>query len=308
MLKKLLFIILFIWCGLMFACFTQFRGDIPIEKLLEKFTDDRSRFMQLDGMNVHYMIEGTGIPLLLIHGTSSSLHTWEGWATELRQHFKVVRLDLPGFGLTGPNAEHNYTVEYYADFLNEFTNRLEMDTLYLAGNSLGGMIAWQMAIRHSEKVKKMILIDASGYPLNEVPLIFKIAKTPVLNEMLKYLTPEWVVKRNLNKVYFNKNKVTDELVEHYHKLTLREGNRDAFIARVKYGVSSDTTLISSIQCPVLVQWGKEDTWISLSVGESFHRDIPNSEFIVYENAGHIPMEEIPETTVADALTFFLKEL
>lgn len=283
--------------------FSQFQPDISVEALKTKYADSQSKFVEIEGMNVHYKIEGTGTPLLLIHGTSSSLHTWDAWTEILKPHFTVVRIDIPAFGLTGAHPQHDYSIESYSAFINKFAETIGLDTFYLAGNSLGGFIAWYYTLQYPEKVKKLILVDAAGYPKESIPTIFKVARLPVIPHILKNFTSEFLIKKNLEQVYYDHSKISNALIERYFELSLRKGNRDAFLHRVKAGFSSYYDEIKNINVPTLIQWGRHDTWIPLKDGEQFHKDIANSQLIVYDNAGHVPMEEIPVETAQDALNF-----
>ncbi|MEM8548821.1 MAG: alpha/beta fold hydrolase, partial [Pseudomonadota bacterium] len=114
---------------------------------LAHWLNDASRFVAVAGSDAHYRREGTpGAPvLLLLHGTSSSLHTWDGWVSRLADDYDIVRVDLPGFGLTGPRADRDYTVSAYVAFLERFVARLGLTQFTIAGNSLGGNIAWRFA-------------------------------------------------------------------------------------------------------------------------------------------------------------------
>jgi len=304
--KKILPFIYLTGFALIVLLFVQYKPDIPVEELKKKYADDRSRFIEVDGMQVHYRIEGSGYPLVLIHGTSSSLHAWEGWNNVLKNNFQVVRLDMPAFGLTGPNKENNYTIDYYISFLDSFLTKLNIDSFYLAGISLGGNIVWQYAAAHPDKVKKLILLDASGYPRDKMPRLFRIAKMPVIPQILKNFTPRYLVEKNMKEVYYDDSKVTDEAVTRYYELTLREGNREAFLSRVQNLYSFQQEKIKSIQTPTLIMWGREDYWIPLKDAYRFKEDITNSELKIYDNCGHVPNEEYPELSATDARDFLLK--
>lgn len=281
--------------------------DKSIEELTEKYAYDNSQFIEVDEMNVHYRINGTGSPIVLIHGTAASLHTWEQWANELQDSFQVISLDLPAFGLTGPNPDGIYNIEYYASFLDKFLRQLEIDTFYLAGNSLGGAIAWRYTTLYPNKVKKLILIDAAGYPLNKAPsLPFNLAKNKILAPIMLHFTPKILIKNSIIEVYGNDSLVTDAVVNRYYDMTLRAGNRQAFIDRTRNGSYSDPKFIKDIKVPTLIQWGSGDVWIPVENAKNFERDIENSKVIIYEKAGHIPMEEIPILSVTDAKKFLLE--
>lgn len=304
--KNVLIYALIILAGLVVAFYY---ADQPVEKLIPKYTNAASQFMEIDGMNVHYRIEGDGkMPLVLLHGTSASLHTWDGWVEVLSDEFTIVRMDLPAFGLTGPAADGAYSLENYVDFLEKFTEALKLDTFYLAGNSLGGAIAWNYALVNPDQVKKLILIDASGFPkaAGKRPFIFRIAQNPFFAAILKNFTPSFLVENNLKAVYFDQKKVTPQLVTRYHDLLLREGNRLAFIQRSKVLGKSRISEIATIDIPTLIQWGKHDAWIPVEDGYRFAEEMPNAQLIVYDNAGHVPMEEIPLETAQDARTFLQK--
>ena len=280
------------------------RADIPVADLKEKYANEESEFLEMRGMQVHYRDEGQGFPLVLIHGTAASLHTWDDWTKILKNDFRVIRMDIPAFGLTGPNPNRDYSIESYVIFLNDFLSQLGIDTFYLAGNSLGGQIAWNYVLTYQDQVKKLILIDAAGFP-NKPPVIIKLAQTPLISVLLKNCTPKFVISKNLNEVYGDDTRIREEVVERYYLLHLREGNRQAFIDRVSGNNISETNNIRKISIPTLIQWGVQDEWIPLAHGHKFDELLPDSKLIIYKGAGHIPMEEIPEETARDARNFLL---
>ena len=278
-------------------------SDISVDDLKIAYTNEHSKFMEIDGMQVHYRDEGTGFPIVLIHGTASSLHTWNEWTEELKKNYRIIRMDIPAFGITGPNETGDYSIKSYTNFLDKFLTKINVEKFYLAGNSLGGNIAWNYTAEHPEKVEKLILVDASGLPTNkEQPAIFKMAKTPVLNSLFLYVTPKFFIKKNMKEVYADESKITDELVTRYHKMALRVGNRQAFIDRAKMDFKLDSKAnldkLKSIQTPTLLIWGANDNWIPLkSVGIKMDSVLPNSKLVVLENSGHVPMEENPEESL-----------
>lgn len=287
------------------ALFFVYTADISIDDLKEKYTNEESEFIEVDGMQVHYRDEGVGVPVVLLHGTASSLHTWDGWTEKLKENYRVIRLDLPAFGLTGPRPEADYRIETYARFLDNFLDTVGIDSLYLAGNSLGGNIAWYYAARHPEKIKKLVLVDPSGFMQKKaLPWVFKLARTPVLNSIIKYFTPKSLIENNLKQVYYDKSKITPLMIDRYYNLTLRTGNRQAFIDRAKTDMKDQSAMLKSLDVPTLILWGKEDSWIPVSDGELFEANMPNAELVVLEKAGHVPMEEKPAESLEPVLKFF----
>jgi pimeloyl-ACP methyl ester carboxylesterase len=286
-------------------------ADISVEELKKEYANEQSEFVEVNGMQVHYRDEGTGFPIVLMHGTAASLHTYDAWTKQLSKDYRVIRLDLPAFGLTGPNKNAEYSIESYTKFLSQFLEKIKVAKFYLAGNSLGGNIAWNYAAEYPEKVRKLILIDASGLPtFTPQPSIFKMAKTPILNSLFLYITPRFIIRKNIEQVYANKLKVTDALVTRYHKMSLRTGNRKAFIDRAKtdFNVAEKVNLVKlkSVKTTTLLIWGAKDTWIPLGNGKRMDSMLPNSKLVILENSGHVPMEENPKESL-EFLKSFLNE-
>lgn len=296
--KKIKYFIYSFIILLIFAIGNSIYADISVEDLKKEYTNEHSQFIEVDEMNVHYRDEGEGFPIVLIHGTAASLHTWDAWTDELKKTNRVVRMDLPAFGITGPNKNADYSIEAYTTFLHSFLEELGLEKFHIAGNSLGGNIAWNYTADYPNKVEKLILVDASGLPTNKSqPAIFKMAKTPILNSLFLYITPRFLIKKNIEEVYEDDSKITDELINRYHKMALRVGNRKAFIDRAKTDFKLDTQVnlekLKSIQTPTLLIWGAKDLWIPLANGIRMNEILVNSKLEVLENSGHVPMEENP---------------
>lgn len=285
------------------------RFDIPVEELKIKYAGKASKFLPLMGMQVHYRDEGPAsdsIPLVLIHGTSSSLHTWDKLVSKVSEKKRIIRFDLPAFGLTGPSPENEYSFEYYSTFIDSLFSKLKIQQCMLAGNSLGGSIAWNYAVRFPDRVHGLVLIDAGGYPKKDEKgsLGFKIAAMPGVNNLLLFITPKSLIRKSLEDAYADKKMVTDALTERYHDLILRAGNRRAALSLFKNPMRADTSAISGIKTPTLIIWGKEDQLISYEQAYRFQRDIQGSRLVMLDHIGHVPMEEAPDL-VADALMKFI---
>ncbi len=277
-------------------------SDISVEDLKKEYTNEHSKFLEIDEMQVHYRDEGKGFPIVLVHGTGASLHTWDAWTKELTKTNRVIRMDLPAFGITGPNTNADYSIKSYTNFLQKFLKNFNVDKFHLAGNSLGGNIAWNYAAENPEKIEKLILVDASGLPTNKPqPAIFKMAKTPVLSSLFLYVTPKIFIKKNMEEVYADDSKITDALVTRYHKMALRVGNRQAFLDRAnmdfKLGAKANLEKLKNIQTPTLLLWGAQDNWIPLNNGKRMDSIMQNSKLEVLKNSGHVPMEENPKESL-----------
>ena len=303
--KKALYIICGLLLLLVVAQLTQFHADIPLDELKPAYAPAPSKFMMMDGATVHYRDEGTGYPVVLIHGMSSSLHTWQGWSDIMSKQYRVIRMDLPAFGLTGPNTDNVYTIPYYESFIARFLDSLGVKECYMVGNSLGGLITWNYALHYPQQVKKIVLLDAAGYPMKHPPFVLGLAQNKLLAVTMRYITPRFIVSQSMDQVYGDASKVKDSITERYFKLALRAGNRAAFIAFAK-GANLrflDTLSIQQVKTPTLIEWGEKDRWIPLENAQKFNRDIKSSQLVTYPGVGHIPMEEIPAQSCADAMRF-----
>jgi len=284
--------------------------DRGVDTLKARWATGPSHFVTLQGMQVHLRDEGPRgdpEPIVLIHGTSASLHTWDGWAAALKGQRRVIRLDLPGFGLTGPAPDGDYSMTRYADFIAALLDQLGVRRAVLAGNSLGGGVAWRTAVQHPERVSRLVLVDASGYPLQStsVPLGFRLAQSEWLQPVMSRLLPRGMIESSVRNVYADPGKVTPELVDRYYELTLRAGNRESLTQRMKLRETDAqaSELIKTIGQPTLILWGAQDKLITEPSGQRFHQDIADSQYVVFEGLGHVPQEEDPQRNVAEVLKF-----
>lgn len=280
--------------------------DLSPEELEPEYAEGEDDFLDVAGMRVHYRDDGPrDAPVLLcLHGTFSSLHTWDGWVEELTDEYRVVRPDLPGHGLTGPHPDDDYTMAAYVAFVAAFLDELGIEECVVAGNSRGGEIAWQFALDHPERVPALVLVDSMGFPMAfDSP--FGIIELPWVPNAIARLTPRRLIRRSVRDIYGDPSRVSPELVDRYHDLIRREGNRDAGVELVRRDVNAVHRHgeLADLRVPTLVLWGEEDYLIPPWFGKDFAETLPDAELITYADAGHTPMEEIPERTAADVRRF-----
>lgn len=286
--------------------------DRSVEELKVRWAQSPSQFLEIAGMQVHLRDEGPRdhrLPIVLLHGTSASLHTWNGWVNTLKSERRVIRFDMPGFGLTGPSPKNNYTIENYSRIVVAVLDRLKIDKSVLAGNSLGGNVALTTALLYPERVERLVLIDSSGYAFQpkSIPIGFRIASIPVLNQLMQKVLPRSIVKSSIENVYGDPSLVTSELVDRYFDLTTRAGNRQALTERLnQMRPGKYAHRLSELKLPTLILWGDRDNLIPPELGERFHQDINDSQLVRFDQLGHVPQEEDPTKTV-NALKNFLAQ-
>jgi pimeloyl-ACP methyl ester carboxylesterase len=296
--------------------------DRSVQSLVARWAPPPSQFIDLHGQLVHLRDEGPRddpMPLVLVHGTSASLHTWEGWSAALRAQRRVITFDLPGFGLTGPftgkYASWGYSGDELARFVIELLDQLKLPRCALGGNSLGGEVAWRVASLAPQRVQRLVLVDAAGYELQaqSVPIGFRLANVPVVNRTFEWLLPRGLVEQSVREVYGDPAKVTPALVDRYFETTLREGNRRALVQRFQaqaidlQSVPSNIERLRALKMPTLLIWGARDRLIPPALGERFKRDIAGSRLVVVDGAGHVPQEEDPAASVAPVRLFLSEQ-
>ncbi len=287
-----------------------FTPDLPLETLQTRYHLPTSRYVDVDGLRVHVSEHGSGPPLVLVHGIVSSLHTWDGWERELHDSFRIIRLDLPGFGLTGPHPHGRYDADSTIAFFEKFRVAMGLEKMHLAGSSLGGFVSWLYALRHPERVERLVLLDPVGYSQELIPFI-KLLTMPGADYLGLRINPRRSVAKGVLDVFGDASKVSAEAVRRYQDLALRPGNRAALLeysrAMVKLHQSNPyEAQIRNLRVPTQLMWGMLDRWIPPEHVPLWQRDVPDLEVKLYEGVGHVPMEEAPEATARDARAFLLR--
>lgn len=284
--------------------------DIPVATLKAKYANEASQFVEVSpGTTIHVRDEGprSGLPVVLVHGSNASLHTWEPWVARLTaKGYRVVTLDLPAHGLSGPTPEGLYTNAAYVGIVEKLVDRLQLTRFALGGNSMGGGVAWRYAVKHPERLAALILVDASGQPMpkgSSPPLGFRLARIPIARDILATVTPRGLIDSSFKQSVSNQAIATPAMVDRYWELLLYPGNRRATVQRFgQYsGDDGEAAKLPALKVPTLILWGREDKLIPVSVAEWFNKQIPGSRVTILDGIGHIPMEEAPDRSLAPAL-------
>jgi pimeloyl-ACP methyl ester carboxylesterase len=278
--------------------------DRTVTQLQARWAPPPSAFVEVAGMSMHLRDEGPredANPIVLLHGTGSSLHAWDGWTTALTEKRRVIRFDLPGFGLTGPSPQRIYNLDNDVSAVIAMLDKLAVARCVIGGNSLGGAVAWRTALAHPCRVQKLILVDAAGYPDHpvSVPIGFRLARIPALTWLLKNTLPRSLVEQGLHNIFGDPRRVTREMIDRAVEINQREGNRQALAERFRQRrPDAQFKRIPELKLPTLIMWGGRDRLIPPEDAERFHRDIAGSTLVVFADLGHAPEEEDPTRTVA----------
>lgn len=290
--------------------------DIPYATLKAKYATSASKFQALpDGVTVHYRDQGNaaGPPIVMVHGFSANLDAWEPWVAQLGKDYRIVTLDLPAHGLTTVPAGYAVSTEGQVEVVYQLTQFLHLDHFALAGNSMGGGMAWRYALVHPDQLSALILVDAAGAPTPVTsgkktsagpPLVFKLMSNPLGRAMLRQINPRPLAEKGLKQAYVDQSLVTPALVDRYADLALAPGHRALLLAgqsQPRTPATADT--FKAIHTPTLVLHGEADTVIPMAAGKALADAIPGAKLILYPGVGHVPMEQIPDRSAADLRDF-----
>lgn len=282
---------------------------VPRAELRRRYTQSGSRFIRIMGADVHYVDEGSGDVVVMIHGFASSLHTWNRVADELKRERRVIRLDLPPFGVTGPLRASNGAIETmnlptYRRFIDTFIQALGITRATFIGNSLGGLISWDYAVRHREAVERLVLIDSAGFPM-KLPIYIGLFNSALVRVSSPWMLPEIIIKSAVRSVYGDPRKLDATTLRRYIEFFHGEGTRAAIGKMVPTldFTEVDTDVLRTLDVPSLVLWGAKDHWIPTAHAAEFASRMPGAKSVMYAGLGHIPMEEAPERVMVDLHAF-----
>lgn len=285
--------------------------DTDPEVMAVKYANGASRLVPVGGgLTMHVRDEGSadGPVLVLLHGSNSSLQDWEPWVERLGHKYRIISLDQIGHGLTGPNPADRYDAAAFVETLDHLVSRLGISRFALAGNSMGGLVAWEYALAHPDKLTHLILVDAAGAPEDpdkRLPIGFRLARTPVLGNLVRVITPRILFERSMRQSVTNQAVVTPLAIDRYWELNRYPGNRRASLLRfAQYSRhDADPRRLGAIKVPTLIMWGEDDKLIPVSGADWFARAIPHSRKVIYPGIGHAPMMETPDRSAAEVDLF-----
>jgi pimeloyl-ACP methyl ester carboxylesterase len=297
---------------ILIAAWLALRGpDIPYESLEAKYAGADSHFVDLaGGFHVHYEEDGDkALPLLLLlHGFGDSFTSWDGWVAALAGKFHIIRLDFPGHGLTRAPEGYVLDSERLADFVDAFAQVLSLPKFAVAGNSMGGGVAWHLALRHPERISALILVDAAGFPNEKppakVPLAFRILKYPLGRAFLRNIDNRPLIEEGLKTDVYDKAVITPAFVDRWAEFQRAPGHRAILMSLNPAGFGgASAAALQAIRVPTLVMNGESDVLVEPASARKFAAAIPGAKLVIYPHVGHLPQVEIAQVSAADVADF-----
>jgi pimeloyl-ACP methyl ester carboxylesterase len=270
-----------------------------------KYAIAPSEFVDVLGLRMHVRDTGPrdAPAVILLHGFGSSLLTWEPWARGLSAKYRVIRFDLPGFGLTGADPTGDYSDARGLSVLAALMDKLGVARAALVGNSMGGKLAWMFAAEHPQRVTRLVLVSPDGFASPGFEYGRK-PEVPSIMRLLKYTLPTMMVRMNLAPAYGNPAALSDDVLNRYRDMMLAPGVRAAMLSRMEQvDPRPPEPMLRQITAPVLLLWGERDAMIPFSNARDYAKAIPDSRIVSFPDLGHVPMEEAPARSLAPVLAF-----
>ncbi|UCG71719.1 MAG: alpha/beta hydrolase [Chromatiales bacterium] len=273
--------------------------DIPAEELEARYMSPASRFLNVDGVRIHYRDEGSGPPIVLIHANFASLIGWDPWVEALKDSYRVIRFDMTSHGLTGPDPSGDYTLPRTVELTERFIDALGLEELTIGGTSLGGTVSIHYAASHPDRVKGLILLSPGALEGREQAR----RGVPKQARVLEYILPRALPKYMLSSAYGDKDKLTDEVIDRWHDMWLREGQRAAQLQRLSQYESGDLRGIAGqVQAPTLLLWGEANPQARVEQAyelEEMLTGVESLELIIYPGVGHMAVQEAGDEIAVD---------
>lgn len=272
-----------------------------VKALRDKYGSPPSQFIALsNGVIAHVRDEGDADapPIVLIHGHSEDLHTWDKLVKHLVDSFRVIRFDLRRHGLTGPAPDNEYKIESYVSDLSLLIEQLGIDNFVLLGHSMGGRISVKYTIANPQRVSNLILLAASGSPSKEKsspPMALRLMRNPLGRFIIKRLWSQNMAKKSLQDMVFDDSSITDEDIGRMWDFSIYPGNMDAMFREFTVDWEDfNPEEITELLTNTLLIWGEEDTICPESMGRWYDSHLPNSFMVRLPNIGHKPQFECPD--------------
>ncbi len=285
--------------------------DIPAEELEARYANEASRFINIDGVRMHYRDEGQGPAVVLLHANFSNLIGWDPWVEALKDSYRVIRPDFTSHGLTGPDPTGDYSPERTLELTEKFIDAMGLDRFTIAGTSMGGTVAIHYTTQYPDRIDKLILLSPGSLEGKERKSGPR-GEVPDSAYVLKYIMPRAIPEFMLRSGFGDESKLTDELIDRWYDMWMREGNREAQLDRLRqYKPGDIEDIIRQIRTPTLLMWGEANTTANFEQAAEFQELLENVEeleFISYPGVGHMAVQEAGAETGRDVRAFLDGEL
>lgn len=277
--------------------------DLTARELTDRHYSEPVQELNIDGVNLRYQEQGTGPALLLLHSNYLSMTMWNDWMEPLSKDFRVIRFDMTSHGLTGPDPSGDYSMDRSIQIIEALLAHLNVEKLSMVGSSLGGNMAFTYAAKHPDQIEHVVLINSGGLRRENA----RSGEIPDWINIVFYLFPELAYRRFLEWLIVDQQLVTEQLVDEFHGMMRREGNRVAILDRLRsFDIGEPELTLAKVKAPVMIMWGEENPHLKKELTAGFKEQLTNAVMVdvrIYPDIGHILPIEMPEQGVAEVKGF-----
>jgi len=302
-----MYLSIFLMMGLLYGLWTP---DLDSTELKASYGVSSEDEIVVDGLKIHYKDTGSkdAPVVLLLHGFGSSLQTWDAWAARLEPHYRLIRLDLPGFGLTGPSPVHDYSENGDLTTLTHFVDKLGLSRFSIIGHSMGGKMAWNLAAARPERVNALVLMAPDGFP-EDKDIGTKPYAAPAIMGVMRFCLPKYLVRKSIEPAFFDSNALSDGLLNRYYDMLRAPGVRGAILERANQTIYTDPQpRLKKITAPTLLIWGEQDQMIPSSQAQRYAQVLMSSQTVLLPHLGHLIQEEQPHIALSHVENFLNSNL
>jgi pimeloyl-ACP methyl ester carboxylesterase len=282
------------------------RHELSLEALESKYATPDSHFVDLDGVRLHYMDQGSGPAVVLVHASFMTLRSWDSLAEALSSNYRVIRLDLLASGLTGPERNDRYSYERNLQLVEQLTQHLGVSKFALVGTSSGGIVAFNYTARHPDQVTRLVLINSAGLPRNSATDPNRSRGNPIMAWLQRRYQSRSMVRDTLDTNFIEPHEPPEALVDRSYDMRLREGlKREGQLLFASFETGDPQTVLGQVKAPTLIIWGLENRTVFHLQADIFQGWLSSAPTLLkkYPDVGHYLYFETPELFNADVADF-----
>lgn len=281
---------------------------LPLAQVIGKYADADSRFIEIDDVKLHYKDQGAGPAVLLIHGSGGDLGDFDGWTPILvKKGWRVVRIDLPGFGISGPIINGNYSIDRVQSLMDGLMDELGIERFAVVGTSYGGLAAFRYAATRTDRITGLVIMNSAGVEYGKQEVDPKTGEKKFYAASVSDTVSWEATKAGYRKAFNDPSKISDAWVTRKVDFSNIVGrDREAALAIDQYVRGTPERVLAHVRAPVLVYWGGASLALSQDTADRFHAAVKNAAYRekqVLPDGGHMMHVEFPEPTANTVAAF-----
>jgi pimeloyl-ACP methyl ester carboxylesterase len=282
------------WLALLALCSTPTWAEDPLpvfthEEIEARYADQDSHFVEIDNVRLHYKSQGSGPAILLVHGSLGDVADWDGWVRVLAKNYRVVRFDLPGFGISGRIRNGNYSIDRSLSLIDGLMDVIGLEQFAIAGVSYGGPVAFRYAATRTERVTALVIMNSAGVEYGKQRIDPETGEKAFFQAATTGISRDFIAN-GLRGAYSNPDLVSEDLIDRKYEIANVKGRTEEGAIMINQYVRGDPyRVLSHVRAPVLVLWGGAEKSLSQETADEFVSAVVNARDVrkvVQPGGGH----------------------